>query len=195
MTLVTAVGYTVSYFMTAGPQVTPAIAAFAVGIAGQAYGRITGNLSYVPLLSGVLLLVPGSVGVRGVLAFIGTDPTQGDPSQGFQFALSMVNIAVSITVSPSAVFSNAFLLCDVFVQRASLILISHYFFFPFPNSIVGRVLLRAGVVSFLAQEYIHELLESLYVRYFFLISLVLHGANLRCTISIYPSTPLLHPFP
>ncbi|KAG0052146.1 hypothetical protein BGZ90_006573 [Linnemannia elongata] len=102
MTLVTAVGYTVSYFMTAGPQVTPAIAAFAVGIAGQAYGRITGNLSYVPLLSGVLLLVPGSVGVRGVLAFIGTDPTQGDPSQGFQFALSMVNIAVSITVRPSA---------------------------------------------------------------------------------------------
>ncbi|KAF8949312.1 hypothetical protein BGZ47_006849 [Haplosporangium gracile] len=98
MTLVTAVGYTVSYFMTAGPQVTPAIAAFAVGIAGQAYGRITGNLSYVPLLSGVLLLVPGSVGVRGVLAFIGADPTQGDPSQGFQFALSMVNIAVSITL-------------------------------------------------------------------------------------------------
>ncbi|KAF9550839.1 hypothetical protein EC957_011386 [Mortierella hygrophila] len=98
MTLVTAVGYTVSYFMTAGPQVSPAIAAFAVGIAGQAYGRITGNLSYVPLLSGVLLLVPGSVGVRGVLAFIGTDPTQGDPSQGFQFALSMVNIAVSITL-------------------------------------------------------------------------------------------------
>jgi uncharacterized membrane protein YjjB (DUF3815 family) len=110
MTLVTAVGYTVSYFMTAGPQVTPAIAAFAVGIAGQAYGRITGNLSYVPLLSGVLLLVPGSVGVRGVLAFIGADPTQGDPSQGFQFALSMVNIAVSITVRPfffKSCFSNA----------------------------------------------------------------------------------------
>ncbi|KAG0271142.1 hypothetical protein BGZ95_001095 [Linnemannia exigua] len=98
MTVVTAVGYTVSYFMTASPQVTPAVAAFAVGVAGQAYGRITGNLSYVPLLSGVLLLVPGSVGVRGVLAFIGTDPTQGDPSQGFQFALSMVNIAVSITL-------------------------------------------------------------------------------------------------
>jgi len=94
MTLVTAVGYTVSYFMKSGPQVTPAVAAFAVGIAGQAYGRITGKLSYVPLLSGVLLLVPGSVGVKGVLAIIGSDP-----SQGFQFALSMVNIAVSITVS------------------------------------------------------------------------------------------------
>ncbi|CAO3568259.1 unnamed protein product [Mortierella alpina] len=93
MTLVTAVGYSVSYFMKSGPQVTPAVAAFAVGIAGQAYGRITGKLSYVPLLSGVLLLVPGSVGVKGVLAIIGSDP-----SQGFQFALSMVNIAVSITL-------------------------------------------------------------------------------------------------
>ncbi|KAF9981435.1 hypothetical protein BGZ75_007288 [Mortierella antarctica] len=94
MTLVTAVGYTVSYFMKSGPQVTPAVAAFAVGLAGQAYGRITGKLSYVPLLSGVLLLVPGSVGVKGVLAIIGSDP-----SQGFQFALSMVNIAVSITAA------------------------------------------------------------------------------------------------
>ncbi|KAG0216521.1 hypothetical protein BGX28_000035 [Mortierella sp. GBA30] len=93
MSLVSAVGFTVSYFMKSGTQVTPAVAAFAVGVAGQAYGRITGKLSYVPLLSGVLLLVPGSVGVRGVLAIIGSDP-----SQGFQFALSMVNIAVSITL-------------------------------------------------------------------------------------------------
>jgi len=92
--MVTAVGFTVSYFMTAGPQVTPAVSAFAVGLAGQAYGRITGKLSYVPLLSGVLLLVPGSVGVRSVLSLIGSDP-----SQGFSFALTMVNISVSITVS------------------------------------------------------------------------------------------------
>ncbi|KAF9182676.1 hypothetical protein BGZ51_005744 [Haplosporangium sp. Z 767] len=93
MTIVTAVGFTVSYFLASGPQVTPAVSAFAVGIAGQAYGRLTGNLSYVPLLSGVLLLVPGSVGVKGVLAIIGSDP-----GQGFQFALNMVNISVSITL-------------------------------------------------------------------------------------------------
>ncbi|KAF9387346.1 hypothetical protein CPC16_007096 [Podila verticillata] len=93
MTLVSSVGFTVSYFMTAGPQVTASIAAFAVGIAGQMYGRLTGKLSYVPLLSGVLLLVPGSVGVRGVLALIGSDP-----SQGFNFALVMVNTSVAITL-------------------------------------------------------------------------------------------------
>ncbi|KAG0086029.1 hypothetical protein BGZ92_008460 [Podila epicladia] len=93
MTLVSSVGFTVAYFMTAGPQVTATIAAFAVGIAGQMYGRLTGKLSYVPLLSGVLLLVPGSVGVRGVLALIGSDP-----SQGFNFALVMVNTSVAITL-------------------------------------------------------------------------------------------------
>ncbi|KAG0335584.1 hypothetical protein BG000_007392 [Podila horticola] len=93
MTLVSSVGFTVSYFMAAGPQVTATIAAFAVGIAGQMYGRLTGKLSYVPLLSGVLLLVPGSVGVRGVLALIGSDP-----SQGFNFALVMVNTSVAITL-------------------------------------------------------------------------------------------------
>ncbi|KAG0020574.1 hypothetical protein BGZ81_009289 [Podila clonocystis] len=93
MTLVSSVGFTVAYFMTAGPQVTATIAAFAVGLAGQMYGRVTGKLSYVPLLSGVLLLVPGSVGVRGVLALIGSDP-----SQGFNFALVMVNTSVAITL-------------------------------------------------------------------------------------------------
>ncbi|KAG0352711.1 hypothetical protein BG005_007902 [Podila minutissima] len=93
MTLVSSVGFTVSYFMTAGPEVTATIAAFSVGIAGQMYGRLTGNLSYVPLLSGVLLLVPGSVGVRGVLALIGSDP-----SQGFNFVLVMVNTSVAITL-------------------------------------------------------------------------------------------------
>ncbi|KAG0348275.1 hypothetical protein BG004_005503 [Podila humilis] len=93
MTCVSSVGFTVSYFMKASPQVTATIAAFAVGIAGQMYGRLTGKLSYVPLLSGVLLLVPGSVGVRGVLAIIGSDP-----SQGFNFALVMVNTSVAITL-------------------------------------------------------------------------------------------------
>lgn len=77
---------------------TASIAAFAVGIAGQMYGRLTGKLSYVPLLSGVLLLVPGSVGVRGVLALIGSDP-----SQGFNFALVMVNTSVAITVCDPAI--------------------------------------------------------------------------------------------
>ncbi|KAG0232158.1 hypothetical protein BGW41_001948 [Actinomortierella wolfii] len=94
MTLVTAIGFCVSYFMpNNSPQIVSAIAAFAVGIAGQAYGRLTGQLSYVPLLSGVLLLVPGSVGVRGTLAFFNSDP-----SQGFEFALTMINVAMGITL-------------------------------------------------------------------------------------------------
>ncbi|KAF8937441.1 hypothetical protein EDD21DRAFT_382242 [Dissophora ornata] len=93
MTLVTAVGFVLTLFLKSGPQITAAIAAFAVGVTGQLYGRLTGQLSYVPLLSGVLLLVPGSVGVRGILAIIGSDPTQG-----FTFVLTMIYVAVAITL-------------------------------------------------------------------------------------------------
>lgn len=93
MTLVTAVGFVVTYFLKGGPQVTSAIAAFAVGITGQLYGRLTGQLSYVPMLSGVLLLVPGSVGVKGILAIIGSDP-----AKGFTFVLAMINSSSAITL-------------------------------------------------------------------------------------------------
>ncbi|KAF8967194.1 hypothetical protein BGZ46_000235 [Entomortierella lignicola] len=93
MTSVTAIGFVVTIFFKTGPQINAAIAAFAVGISGQLYGRLTGQLSYVPLLSGVLLLVPGSVGVRGILAIIGNDP-----SQGFQFVLTMIHVSVAITL-------------------------------------------------------------------------------------------------
>ncbi|KAF9426134.1 hypothetical protein BGZ94_006917 [Podila epigama] len=93
MTLVTAVGFVVTYFLQSGPQVTSAIAAFAVGVTGQLYGRLTGQLSYVPMLSGVLLLVPGSVGVRGILAIIGSDP-----AKGFTFVLAMINSSSAITL-------------------------------------------------------------------------------------------------
>ncbi|KAF9548439.1 hypothetical protein EC957_006655 [Mortierella hygrophila] len=93
MTLVTSVGFVLTLFLKSGPQITAAIAAFAVGVTGQLYGRVTGQLSYVPLLSGVLLLVPGSVGVRGILAIIGSDP-----SQGFTFVLTMINVSVAITL-------------------------------------------------------------------------------------------------
>ncbi|KAK3839081.1 MAG: hypothetical protein JOS17DRAFT_679233 [Linnemannia elongata] len=93
MTLVTSVGLVFTLFLKSGPQITAAIAAFAVGVTGQLYGRVTGQLSYVPLLSGVLLLVPGSVGVRGILAIIGSDP-----SQGFSFVLTMIHVSVAITL-------------------------------------------------------------------------------------------------
>ncbi|KAF9910357.1 hypothetical protein EC991_006856 [Linnemannia zychae] len=93
MTLVTSVGLVFTLFLKSGPQITAALAAFAVGVTGQVYGRVTGQLSYVPLLSGVLLLVPGSVGVRGILAIIGSDP-----SQGFTFVLTMIHVSVAITL-------------------------------------------------------------------------------------------------
>ncbi|KAF9988852.1 hypothetical protein BGZ75_008368 [Mortierella antarctica] len=110
MTFVTAVGLIVTLFLKSGPQITAAIAAFAVGMTGQLYGRVTGQLSYVPLLSGVLLLVPGSVGVRGILAIIGSDP-----SQGFTFVLTMIHVSVAITLG---VFCSV-LVCYAFWRKST----------------------------------------------------------------------------
>ncbi|CAO3573883.1 unnamed protein product [Mortierella alpina] len=110
MTFVTAIGLIVTLFLKSGPQITAAIAAFAVGMTGQLYGRVTGQLSYVPLLSGVLLLVPGSVGVRGILAIIGSDP-----SQGFTFVLTMIHVSVAITLG---VFCSV-LVCYAFWRKST----------------------------------------------------------------------------
>ncbi|KAF9957116.1 hypothetical protein BGZ72_002163 [Mortierella alpina] len=110
MTFVTAIGLVVTLFLKSGPQITAAIAAFAVGMTGQLYGRLTGQLSYVPLLSGVLLLVPGSVGVRGILAIIGSDP-----SQGFTFVLTMIHVSVAITLG---VFCSV-LVCYAFWRKST----------------------------------------------------------------------------
>ncbi|KAF9110229.1 hypothetical protein BGX27_006621 [Mortierella sp. AM989] len=109
MTSVTAVGFMVTLFFKSGPQVNAAVAAFAVGISGQLYGRLTGQLSYVALLSGILILVPGSVGVRGILAIIGNDP-----SQGFSFVLTMIHVSVAITLG---VFCSA-LVCVITMSIA-----------------------------------------------------------------------------
>ncbi|KAI7819433.1 hypothetical protein BC939DRAFT_400413 [Gamsiella multidivaricata] len=110
MTFVTAVGLVLTLFLQTGPQITAAIAAFAVGITGKVYGRLTGQLSYVPLLSGVLLLVPGSVGVRGILAII-----ESDPSQGFTFVLTMIHVSVAITLG---IFCSA-LVCYPFWRKST----------------------------------------------------------------------------
>jgi len=110
MTLVTSVGLVVTLFLKSGPQITAAIAAFLVGLAGQLWARVTGQLSYVPLLSGVLLLVPGSVGVRGFLAMFGSDGVQG-----FAFVLTMINVSVAITLG---VFCSA-LVCYPFWRKSS----------------------------------------------------------------------------
>ena len=85
------------------------ISAFAVGITGTAYSRFTGDLPLVMVLSGILLLVPGGIGVQGVTAMLGDDVLSG---MGFVFDMVIVGLSITIGLLiakialPSALFGS-----------------------------------------------------------------------------------------
>ncbi|KAL1917480.1 uncharacterized protein VTP21DRAFT_3873 [Calcarisporiella thermophila] len=70
-----------------------AIAAFMCGLTGNLYSRFTHRAAYVPILCAILLLVPGSLGVKGTLLLLTDDLTHGT-----NFAFQMIIISLAITV-------------------------------------------------------------------------------------------------
>ncbi|RUS28561.1 hypothetical protein BC938DRAFT_481748 [Jimgerdemannia flammicorona] len=97
MLIVGGVGYAVSYlcglYLPTSAEAAPAISAFAIGVVGNLYARVTKQLAFSPVMGGVIILVPGSIGVRGALLLL------SDPSgNGATFALNCVVVAVGITV-------------------------------------------------------------------------------------------------
>ncbi|CAO3623061.1 unnamed protein product [Cunninghamella echinulata] len=96
-TLNAAVGFTVYFFMSkvVGPTsiITPSVGAFALGLTGNIYGRITKRLSFVMLMGGIIILVPGSIGVRGAVSLF-----DGSNNAGGEFAFQIIGIALSITL-------------------------------------------------------------------------------------------------
>eukprot|EP00128_Syssomonas_multiformis_P010767 Colp12_sorted_trinity150504_noHs@34817 len=95
MTGVSAVGLLVSYFTSKifNPETSTVIAAFAVGIAGNLYARLTSSPAIIPIISGILLQVPGTIGLKGVTAFL-----NNDVFNGITFGGQVIVISVSITV-------------------------------------------------------------------------------------------------
>ncbi|KAI7865506.1 hypothetical protein BDF14DRAFT_1824283 [Spinellus fusiger] len=97
-TMNAAVGFVVTFFLarvTHGDQnITSSVGAFALGLTGNLYGRLTNKLAFVPLIGGIIILVPGSLGVRGVIPFY--DGTNG--ATGNNFALQIIGTALSITL-------------------------------------------------------------------------------------------------
>ncbi len=74
-----------------GPQLGTFLGAFAVGMAGEFYARVSGRPAAIPQVPGIMLLVPGSVGFRSVTAFL-----EGDPTRGIESAFSMGMVAVCL---------------------------------------------------------------------------------------------------
>ncbi|KAI9500033.1 hypothetical protein BX070DRAFT_196502 [Coemansia spiralis] len=101
--------YTVSYFaglsQTLSP-LAPAIAAFAMGLFGNVLASFSNHRSAIePILGGVQLLVPGSLGLKTVLAFI-TNSGTGSGSFLYNIFSTSLSIAAGLFLSGMVVFPN-----------------------------------------------------------------------------------------
>jgi len=83
-----------------GPQLGSFFGAFAVGIASNRYERLVGRPATVPLVPGVLLLVPGSIGFRSMESLLARDVLAGVDT-----AFSMLMVAVALVAG--LLFANA----------------------------------------------------------------------------------------
>lgn len=75
-------------------ELTIIISALAVGIVSNIYAKLRKKLAIIPIIIGVLLLVPGSVGVKGSLAFL----IDQNFETGIQFTVSMFTVSMWITI-------------------------------------------------------------------------------------------------
>ena len=60
-----------------GPEFGMLFAAFATGLLGNAWARVTRRPAAVPIVPALLLLVPGTLGVRGVTSLVARDVVPG----------------------------------------------------------------------------------------------------------------------
>lgn len=95
MIMCSLLAYVVSYFSQQHftPDISAVMSSFVVGISSSVYARITKKSSLVSSLAGILLLVPGSLGVRGTSSFLANDVISG-----INFTFQMLVTGVSLTV-------------------------------------------------------------------------------------------------
>eukprot|EP00047_Mylnosiga_fluctuans_P010761 m.17802 g.17802 ORF g.17802 m.17802 type:complete len:497 (-) comp3276_c0_seq2:334-1824(-) len=106
MTLASAIGLVISDLagQSLDPNLSTMLAALAIGIFGNIATQFPTQNALSIILSGILVLVPGSVGLRGVNALL-----QNDAVSGIQFGFSMLLIALSIAIGliASRIISNS----------------------------------------------------------------------------------------
>jgi uncharacterized membrane protein YjjP (DUF1212 family) len=74
-----------------GPELGAFVGGFGVAVAANAYARIADRPALVPLVPGILLLVPGSLGYRSLSAMLADDVITG-----IDTAFAMILVAVSL---------------------------------------------------------------------------------------------------
>ncbi|KAJ3288491.1 hypothetical protein HDU79_004803 [Rhizoclosmatium sp. JEL0117] len=93
--------------LAATPTAITAIAGFTIGLTGNIYARITNDVAIAPILSGILIQVPGSLSVKSTLGFFGGTavlPVGNSSSpntsvvDGVNFTFQMLTICMSLAI-------------------------------------------------------------------------------------------------
>ncbi|KAK9722356.1 pheromone-regulated protein prm10 [Basidiobolus ranarum] len=94
MMILSIIGFTVSYFTNQITDVSTssAISTFFIALVGNLYSRITHRFGYASVLGATIMLVPGSLGVRGIVDVF------NHSSQGVNLAFEMIVISMSMSV-------------------------------------------------------------------------------------------------
>ncbi|KAI8827112.1 uncharacterized protein EV422DRAFT_491391 [Fimicolochytrium jonesii] len=111
ISLVSTIGYTVysvlstlPQFSTSAGQVVPnAISAFTIGVAANIYSRLTKDVAVPAIIVGIVMLVPGSMGVRATLGFFGKNSTDA-VQVVFEMLMIGMSIGIGLFMASLAVF-------------------------------------------------------------------------------------------
>lgn len=96
MILTAGVGFSITYVcgvLKIQPDITPSIAAFFVGIIGNMVSRFTDTPGVIFIFSGILFLVPGSIGVQSMLQFF-----EKNTLTAMEVGFKMIVVGLSITI-------------------------------------------------------------------------------------------------
>jgi uncharacterized membrane protein YjjP (DUF1212 family) len=81
-----------------GPELGVSVGALVVGVAGNAYARVRRRPAAVVIVPGILLLVPGSLGLRSLRLLLGNDPLTG-VSLGFTTLLVAISVVAGLLLA------------------------------------------------------------------------------------------------
>lgn len=114
MLTISGVGYSISTAASLwfSMEISSALASFGVGIISGLYSRITNHPCFVVTLSGILMLVPGAIGVRGVSVLLADNFASG-------IELSIMMITVSISITMGLFLANVVVFPDKMLKKQS----------------------------------------------------------------------------
>ncbi|KAJ2874079.1 pheromone-regulated protein prm10 [Coemansia aciculifera] len=81
----------------------PVVSAFVLGLAANIWSKVFGHNAYATMLPGMMMLVPGSVGVRGIMTMINSTANTSNT----QLVAQMIQTALSIMVG---LFASSFVI-------------------------------------------------------------------------------------